>query len=116
MTFDTSFQGAAKTIKAKLTTTDVTTLYTLGDGMKAVIKGFRATEVGSGSRTVSLLITNTATDYYLAHDQAVASDTSWVYDGPEIPLSKGDVVKVHASASNTIDVFLVIAETGANRP
>lgn len=109
MTFDTPFPGKAKTVKTKLTANTVTTIYTVGAGAP-VLKGVNVADISGSGDTIDIIVTNGGTDYYLAKNKAVAANSAWAYDGPEIPLVSGDVVKVKAANANRLDVFAVFVE------
>lgn len=110
MSFVTTQVGQTKTIGQKLTTTNVTTLYTATADVGAIIKSVSVCSINGASDTFSLLLNDGTSDFYIFKNLAISANTTeLIYDHNPI-LRSGWTVKAQAGTANALDVVMVIAE------
>ena len=113
MTMQTPLPGRAKAVKAKLTTTDLTTIFTQSTRVSVVVSVSAANITGTAA-TFSLAISDGVTDWYIAKDWIVQPNQTDGFGCHEIPLAEGDSVKVQTDTANAIDVVMVVVEGQPN--
>ena len=97
--------------KVDLTTTDLTTLYTVPSFKAAVIKSLLVSEdAGSGS-TITFTITNAASAVFnLFKDKAIASKATTELLTHPLILEENEVLKAQAADANELHVIASILE------
>ena len=97
--------------KADLTTTDLTTLYTVPSFKTAVVKSLIVSEdAGSGS-TITFTITNAAAAVFnLFKDKAIASKATTELLTHPLILEENEVLKAQAADANELHVIASILE------
>ena len=97
--------------KVDLTTTDLTTLYTVPNFKAAVIKSLLVSEdAGSGSTITITLVNSSGTIFNLFKDKAIASKaTTELLTNPLI-MEESEVLKVQAAAANELHVIASLLE------
>ena len=97
--------------KADLTTTDLTTLYTVPTATTTVIKSLLVSEdAGSGSTITITLVNSSGTIFNLFKDKAIASKaTTELLTNPLI-MEESEVLKVQAADANELHVIASILE------
>ena len=97
--------------KADLTTTDLTTLYTVPAARTAVIKSILVSEdAGSGANITVTLVDADSNIFSLFKDKAIASNaTSELLTQPLI-IQENEALKVQASDANELHVVVSILE------
>ena len=97
--------------KADLTTTDLTTLYTVPSFKAAVVKSLIVSEdAGSGS-TITFTLTNAATAVFnLFKDKAIASKATTELLTHPLILEENEVLKAQAADANELHVIASILE------
>ena len=97
--------------KADLTTTDLTTLYTVPSFKAAVVKSLLVSEdAGSGS-TITFTITNAASAVFnLFKDKAIASKATTELLTHPLILEENEVLKAQAADANELHVIASILE------
>ena len=99
-----------KNDKVSLTTTDVTTLYTVPSNSRAIVKSLLVAEDASGSAAVKVTLTNAAgTAFVVDNDVTLTScQKEQVLSEPLIML-ESEILKVQATSGN-VDIIASILE------
>ena len=97
--------------KADLTSTDLTTLYTVPSFKTAVVKSLLVTEdAGSGS-TITITLVNSSGDIFnLFKDKTIASKASTELLSQPLVMEESEVLKVQAADANELHVIASILE------
>jgi|TARA_Y100000004_G_scaffold16947_1_gene17546 hypothetical protein len=100
-----------KNKKVDLTTTDLTTLYTVPTATTTVVKSLLVTEdAGSGTTITITLVNSSGAIFNLFKDKAIASKaTSELLTNPLI-MEESEVLKVQAADANELHVIASILE------
>ena len=100
-----------KNKKVDLTTTDLTTLYTVPTATTTVVKSLLVTEdAGSGSTITITLVNSSGTIFNLFKDKAIGSKaTTELLTNPLI-MEEGESLKVQAADANELFVIASILE------
>ena len=100
-----------KNKKVDLTTTDLTTLYTVPTATTTVIKSLLVSEdAGSGSTITITLVNSSGTIFNLFKDKAIASKASTELLTNPLVMEESEVLKVQAAAANELHVIASILE------
>ena len=97
--------------KADLTTTDLTTLYTVPNAKTAVVKSLLVSEdAGSGSTITVTLVDASSNIFNLYKDKSIASKgTTELLTNPLV-MEESEVLKVQAADANELHVIASILE------
>ena len=97
--------------KVDLTTTNLTTLYTVPTATTTVVKSLLVTEdAGSGS-TITITLVNSSGDIFnLFKDKAIASKASTELLSQPLVMEESEVLKVQAADANELHVIASILE------
>ena len=97
--------------KVDLTTTSVTTLYTVPSATTSVIKSILVSEDSGNADTITVTITDTATAVFsLFKTKSIsANGTTELLSGP-IVLQESEILKVTAATANRLHVVLSALE------
>ena len=97
--------------KVDLTTTDLTTLYSVPSFKTAVVKSILVSEeAGSGSTITITLVNSSSAIFNLFKDKAIASKaTSELLTNPLV-MEESEVLKVQAADANELHVIASILE------
>ena len=100
-----------KNKKVDLTTTDLTTLYTVPTATTTVVKSLLITEdAGSGS-TITIPLVNSSGDIFnLFKDKAIGSKASTELLTQPLVMEESEVLKVQAADANELHVIASILE------
>ena len=100
-----------KNKKVDLTTTDLTTLYTVPTATTTVVKSLLVTEdAGSGS-TITITLVNSSGDIFnLFKDKAIGSKASTELLTQPLVMEESEVLKVQAGEANELFVIASILE------
>ena len=100
-----------KNKKVDLTTTDLTTLYTVPTATTTVVKSLLVTEdAGSGS-TITITLVNSSGDIFnLFKDKTIASKASTELLSQPLVMEESEVLKVQAADANELHVIASILE------
>ena len=100
-----------KNKKVDLTTTNLTTLYTVPTATTTVVKSLLVTEdAGSGS-TITITLVNSSGDIFnLFKDKAIASKASTELLSQPLVMEESEVLKVQAADANELHVIASILE------
>ena len=97
--------------KADLTTTDLTTLYTVPNFKTAVVKSLLVTEdAGSGTTITITLVNSSSAIFNLFKDKAVGSKASTELLTQPLVMEEGEALKVQAADANELHVIASILE------
>ena len=97
--------------KADLTTTDLTTLYTVPSFKTAVVKSLIVSEdAGSGSTITVTLVNASGTIFNLFKDKAIASKATTELLTHPLILEENEVLKAQAADANELHVIASILE------
>jgi len=97
--------------KVDLTTTDLTTLYTVPSFKAAVIKSLLISEdAGSGSTITITLVNASGTVFNLFKDKAIASKATTELLSQPLIMEESEVLKVQAADANELHVIASILE------
>ena len=97
--------------KVDLTTTNLTTLYTVPSFKAAVIKSLLVSEdAGSGSTITITLVNSSGTIFNLFKDKAIASKATTELLSQPLILEASEALKVQASDANELHVIASILE------
>ena len=100
-----------KNKKVDLTTTDLTTLYTVPTATTTVVKSLLVTEdAGSGSTITITLVNSSGAIFNLFKDKAIASKASTELLTNPLVMEESEVLKVQAADANELDVIASILE------
>ena len=97
--------------KADLTTTDLTTLYTVPNFKTAVVKSLIVSEdAGSGSTITITLVNASSAIFNLFKDKAIASKATTELLSQPLVMEESEVLKVQAADANELHVIASILE------
>ena len=100
-----------KNKKVDLTTTDLTTLYTVPTATTTVVKSLLVTEdAGSGSTITITLVNSSGAIFNLFKDKAIASKASTELLTNPLVMEESEVLKVQAADANEMHVIASILE------
>ena len=100
-----------KNKKVDLTTTDLTTLYTVPSATTTVIKSLLVTEdAGSGSTITITLVNSSGAIFNLFKDKAIASKASTELLTHPLVMEESEALKVQAADANELHVIASILE------
>jgi len=100
-----------KNKKADLTTTDLTTLYTVPSATTTVVKSLLVTEdAGSGTTITITLVNSSGAIFNLFKDKAIASKASTELLTQPLVMEESEVLKVQAADANELHVIASILE------
>ena len=99
-----------KNDKVSLTTTDVTTLYTVPSNSRAIVKSLLVAEDAAGSAVVKVTLTNAAgTAFVIDNDVNLTSGQKEQVLTEPLIMEESEILKVQA-ASGAVDVVASILE------
>ena len=97
--------------KADLTTTDLTTLYTVPTAKTAVVKSILVSEdAGSGANITVTLVNSASAIFSLFKTKAIASNATTELLTQPLVLEESEILKVQASDANELHVVASILE------
>ena len=97
--------------KADITTTDLTSLYTVPTAKTAVVKSLLVTEdAGSGTTITITLVNASGTIFNLFKDKAVGSKETLELLTQPLVMEEGEILKVQAAQANELHVIASILE------
>tara|TARA_R100000664_G_scaffold4538_1_gene9126 strand:- start:204 stop:545 length:342 start_codon:yes stop_codon:yes gene_type:complete len=97
--------------KADLTTTDLTTLYTVPDFKTAVVKSLIVSEdAGSGTTITITLVNSSSAIFNVYKDKAVGSKETLELLTQPLVMEEGEILKVQAAQANELHVIASILE------
>tara|TARA_R100000655_G_scaffold40726_1_gene76511 strand:- start:198 stop:539 length:342 start_codon:yes stop_codon:yes gene_type:complete len=100
-----------KNKKVDLTTTNLTTLYTVPSATTTVIKSLLVTEdAGSGSTITITLVNSSGAIFNLFKDKAIGSKASTELLTQPLVMEESEVLKVQAADANELHVIASILE------
>ena len=100
-----------KNKKVDLTTTDLTTLYTVPSATTTVVKSILVTEdAGSGSTITITLVDSSGAIFNLFKDKAIASKATTELLTQPLVMEESEVLKVQAPDANELHVIASILE------
>ena len=100
-----------KNKKVDLTTTDLTTLYTVPSATTTVIKSILVTEdAGSGSTITITLVNSSGAIFNLFKDKAIASKATTELLTQPLVMEESEILKVQAADANELHVIASILE------
>ena len=100
-----------KNKKVDLTTTDLTTLYTVPTATTTVVKSLLVTEdAGSGSTITITLVNSSGAIFNLFKDKAIGSKASTELLTQPLVMEQSEVLKVQAADANELHVIASILE------
>jgi len=100
-----------KNKKVDLTTTDLTTLYTVPTATTTVVKSLLVTEdAGSGSTITITLVNSSGAIFNLFKDKAIASKATTELLTQPLVMEESEVLKVQAADANELFVIASILE------
>ena len=99
-----------KNDKVSLTTTDVTTLYTVPSNSRAIVKSLLVAEDAAGSAVVKVTLTNAAgTAFVVDNDVTLTSGQKEQVLSEPLIMEESEILKVQATSGN-VDVIASILE------
>ena len=97
--------------KVDLTTTDLTTLYTVPTAKTAVVKSLIVSEdAGSGSTITITLVNSSSAIFNLYKDKAIGSKATTELLTNPLVMEEGESLKVQAADANELHVIASILE------
>ena len=97
--------------KVDLTTTDLTTLYTVPNFKSSIVKSLLVSEdAGSGSTITITLVNASGTIINLFKDKAIASKATTELLSQPLVVEESEAIKVQASDANELHVIASILE------
>jgi hypothetical protein len=98
--------------KADLTSTSVTTLYTVPDATTAIIKSIIVSEDSGNADTITVTITDTSDDVFsLFKTKAISANATTELLTAPLVLQQKEVLKVTAATANRLHVVLSALES-----
>ena len=98
--------------KADLTSTSVTTLYTVPDATTAIIKSIIVSEDSGNADTITVTITDTSDDVFsLFKTKAISANSTTELLTSPLVLQQKEVLKVTAATANRLHVVLSALES-----
>ena len=99
-----------KNDKVSLTTTDVTTLYTVPSNSRAIVKSLLVVEDAAGSAVVKVTLTSAAgTAFVVDNDVSLTSGQKEQVLSEPLIMQESEILKVQATSGN-VDVIASILE------
>ena len=100
-----------KNKKVDLTTTDLTTLYTVPSATTTVIKSLLVSEdAGSGSTITITLVNSSGAIFNLFKDKAIAAKATTELLTQPLVMEESEILKVQAADANELHVIASILE------
>ena len=100
-----------KNKKVDLTTTDLTTLYTVPSATTTVVKSILVSEdAGSGSTITITLVDSSSNRFNLFKDKAIASKATTELLTQPLVMEESEILKVQAADANELHVIASILE------
>ena len=100
-----------KNKKVDLTTTDLTTLYTVPTATTTVVKSLLVSEdAGSGTTITITLVNSSGTIFNLFKDKAIASNATTELLTHPLVMEESEALKVQAADANELHVIASILE------
>ena len=100
-----------KNKKVDLTTTDLTTLYTVPTATTTVVKSLLVSEdAGSGSTITITLVDSSSNIFNLFKDKAIASKATTELLTQPLVMEESEILKVQAADANELHVIASILE------
>ena len=100
-----------KNKKVDLTTTDLTTLYTVPSATTTVVKSLLVSEdAGSGSTITITLVNSSGTIFNLFKDKAIASKATTELLTQPLVMEESEVLKVQSGYANRLHVVASVLE------
>ena len=100
-----------KNKKVDLTTTDLTTLYTVPSATTTVVKSILVSEdAGSGSTITITLVDSSSNIFNLFKDKAIASKATTELLTKPLVMEESEILKVQAADANELHVIASILE------
>ena len=100
-----------KNKKVDLTTTDLTTLYTVPTATTTVVKSLLVSEdAGSGSTITITLVDSSSNIFNLFKDKAIASKATTELLTQPLVIEESEILKVQAADANELHVIASILE------
>ena len=100
-----------KNKKVDLTTTDLTTLYTVPSATTTVVKSILVTEdAGSGSTITITLVDSSSNIFNLFKDKTIASKATTELLTQPLVMEESEILKVQAADANELHVIASILE------
>jgi len=100
-----------KNKKVDLTTTDLTTLYTVPTATTTVVKSLLVTEdAGSGSTITITLVNSSGAIFNLFKDKTIASKATTELLSQPLVMEESEILKVQAADANELHVIASILE------
>ena len=100
-----------KNKKVDLTTTDLTTLYTVPTATTTVVKSLLVSEdAGSGSTITITLVDSSSNIFNLFKDKAIASKATTERLTQPLVMEESEILKVQAADANELHVIASILE------
>ena len=100
-----------KNKKVDLTTTDLTTLYTVPTATTTVVKSLLVSEdAGSGTTITITLVNSSGAIFNLFKDKAIASKASTELLNQPLVMEEGEALKVQAAQANELHIIASILE------
>jgi len=97
--------------KVDLTTTDLTTLYTVPNFKSAVVKSLLVSEdAGSGSTITITLVDSNSNIFNLFKDKAIGSKATTELLTQPLIMEEGEALKVQAADANELHVIASVLE------
>ena len=97
--------------KVDLTTTDLTTLYTVPSATTTVVKSLLVSEdAGSGTTITVTLVNSSGAIFNLFKDKAIASKATTELLSQPLIMEESELLKVQASDANELHVIASILE------
>jgi len=97
--------------KVDLTTTDLTSLYTVPTAKTAVVRSILVSEdAGSGSTITVTLVNASSAIFNLFKDKAIASKATTELLTQPLVMEEGEILKVQAADANELHVIASILE------
>jgi len=89
----------------ELTTSNITTVLTIDDSSRAIVKGFNVTNEHNNNVLVEAWLSDSSesSDYEFFHKEIASDTTEFNIAGQSLILEEGDSIKVQCETANTIN-------------
>tara|TARA_R100000742_G_C4205468_1_gene33338 strand:- start:97 stop:420 length:324 start_codon:yes stop_codon:yes gene_type:complete len=100
-----------KNAAVDLTTTDITTLYTVPDAKTSIVKSILVSEDSGNTPTITVTLTNSsAAVFSLFKTKALTANGTLELLSAPLVLEQNEIIKVTASAANQLHVVMSFLE------
>lgn len=114
MTIYSNSQGKRKPIRAKLTTTNATTIFT-GGSYLSYLDAINFCNITGSAATIDLWVNDGTSSYYIVKGQSIAAAGRFQITDLAADIGPGDTLRAQSDTGNAIDIVGVLIEQSAQQ-